>query len=66
MAASPALLPTAVSPAPAAEQRDRLFLAAGVQAGGDVTQPLAADDPSGVQERGQPGQLRDIGQPGSA
>jgi hypothetical protein len=49
-----------------AEQRDGLSLAAGVQAGDDVAEPLGAGDPGGMQERGQAGQLRALGQPGGA
>src|SRR5258706_7148985 len=66
MAASPALLPAAVSPVPAAGQGDRVSFPAGVQAGGDVTQPLGAGDPGGVQEGGQPEEPGDFGQPGGA
>ena len=54
MAASPDLLPTAVSPGRAAGQGDRVGFLAGIQRGGDVAQPLAAGDPGGVQEHGQP------------
>jgi len=43
-----------------------VFLAAGVQAGGDVAEPLAAADPGGVQERGQADQGGSLGQPGGA
>ena len=50
----------------AAEQRDRVLLAAGVQGGDDVAEPLAAGDPGGVHERGQADQLRAVGQPGGA
>jgi hypothetical protein len=54
MAASPDLLPTAVSPGRAAEQGDRVGFPAGIQRGDDVAQPLAAGDPGGVQDTGRP------------
>ena len=65
MAASPARLPTR-APGRAAEQGDRLLLAAGVQRGDDVAQPLGAGDPGGVQEGGQADQGSSVGQPGGA
>ena len=48
------------------EQPDRVGLGGGFQAGEQVAEPLGAGDPGGVHERGQPEQVRDVGQPGGA
>ena len=46
-----------------AEQPDRVGLAARLQAGDQVAEPLRAADPGRRHERGQPEQLRAVGQP---
>ena len=50
----------------APSSRDRVGLAGRLQPGDQVAEPLGAADPGGVHERGQPQQLRAVGQPGRA
>ena len=53
------------SPLPA-QQRDRLGLVARVEGGEQVAEALAAGDPGGVHERGQPDLCGAVTQPGRA